>query len=221
MNTHIENKIGRPAAILSAFFAIAYSVFQLLVVFKRIPHPQDLFWLFLPSLFLAYTFLVTVICLHHIVLQERKVFTAIAGAFAVLYCAFVSIVYFTQLAVVLPALATHKIDETSVLAFTDKSFLVAVDCLGYASMNAATLFLAFAFRNNGRSKWLYRSLLANGLQTPVVILAYFIPAFMFVGALWMVTLPAAMIGAANFFRSELHHFHAHPGRETYVLQASV
>src|SRR4051794_33254184 len=95
-------RIGKPAALLSAVFAIIYSVFQLLAAFKIIEHPHELFWLFLPSLILAFTFLITVICLHFLVNEENKIFAAIASAFAILYCAFGTIVYFTQLAVVIP-----------------------------------------------------------------------------------------------------------------------
>ena len=62
-------------------------------------------------------------------------------------------------------------------------------------MNAATFFAAFAFQKDQQDKWLFRSLLFNGLQTPIVILAFFIPAFMFVGTLWMITLPMAMINS--------------------------
>lgn len=192
-------KLGKPAAILSAVFAIAYSVFQLLALFKVIPHPHELFWLFLPSLLLAFTFLITIICLHYSVNDEHKIYTAIAVAFGILYCAFVSIVYFTQLVVVIPALLQNRIDESHVLAFSGKSFFVAVDCIGYATMNAATFFAAFAFQKDRQNKWLYRSLLLNGFQTPIVILAFFFPAFMFVGALWMITLPMAMINAARLF----------------------
>ena len=166
MRAHNVNRIGRTAAILSAFFALLYSVFQLLTVFKVIPHPDELFWLFLPSLFLAPSFLISIISLHYSTGAGRKIFTAIAVAFAVIYSAFVVIVYFTQLAIVIPQIQAKAIDENHLLAFTDKSFMVAVDCMGYTFMNASTFAAAFAFRNE-KSKWLYRSLLWNGLLTPV------------------------------------------------------
>jgi len=190
---------GKTAAVLSAAFAIVYSVFAVLSVFKLIPHPYELFWQFLPSLLLAFAFVVTIICLHYSVAEELKVFTAIASAFAVLYCACVTIVYFTQIAVVIPKFLQHNINESYVLAFSGNSFMVAVDCIGYALMSVSTFFAAFAFKNDYKNRWLYRSLLCNGLLTPVIILAFFIPAFIFVGALWIITLPTAMINAARRF----------------------
>jgi hypothetical protein len=136
------------------------------------------------------------------VADNKKIYTAIAAAFALLYCAFVGLVYFTQLGVVIPLLEQNRIDETHLLAFTERSFLVAVDCIGYAAMNAATLSAAFAFRHEKKNRWLYRSLLYNGLQTPVVIAAFFITPLMYVGALWMITLPMAMINAARMFAQD-------------------
>jgi len=202
-STNIQ-KIGQPAALIAAGSAITYSVFQLLAVFKLIPHPQDLFWLFLPSLILSYTFLNTIICFHNTVKESYKIYTAIASAFALVYCALVSIVYFTQLVVIFPLLKANRTDESHILAFTDKSFMVAIDCISYAAMNTANLFAAFAFQHDIQQQWLYKSLLANGLLTPVVILAFFISAFMFIRALWMITLHMAMIYAEKLFSSKTH-----------------
>jgi len=193
------NMIGKFAAALSAAFAIFYSVFALLSVFKLIAHPYELFWQFLPSLLLGFAFVVTIICLHYAAAEELKVYTAIASAFAVLYCSCVTIVYFTQIAVVIPKILQHNIDENHVLVFSGKSLMVAVDCIGYALMSVSTFFAAFAFKNDDKNIWLYRSLLCHSLLAPIIILAFFIPAFIFVGALWIITLPAAMITAARMF----------------------
>jgi hypothetical protein len=37
------------------------------------------------------------------------------------------------------------------------------------------------------------------LLAPVIILAFFIPSFIFVGALWMLVLPMTMINAVKMF----------------------
>ena len=151
---------------------------------------------------MAFAFVVTIICLHYSASRERKIYTAIASAFAIVYCTAVTIVYFTELAVVIPQLVRHKISDEHLLAFKDGSFMVAVDCIGYAIMSLSTLFAAFAFKNVEGNRWLYRSLLYNGLLTPVVIAAFFVPAFLVIGALWMITLPTAMINAAKWFRNK-------------------
>jgi len=193
-------KIGYWSAILSTIFAIGYSVPQIFSTLKLIPHPQDLVWLFVPSLFLAPAFLIAIICLHYYSDENLKIWTALGVAFALLYAGDISLVYFTQLTVIIPQLLKNEITETHVLAFHSKSFLMAVDCLGYFFMSLSTFFAAFAFSN---VKWLFRGLLYNGLLLPVLVLAFFYPVFYYVGALWMITFPVAMLNTARLFREKL------------------
>ena len=80
------NKIGRPAAVLAAVFAVTYSVIAILSLLKLLPHPYELFWQFLPSLLLAFAFVTTVVCLHYTVAEERTIFTGLASTFAIVYC---------------------------------------------------------------------------------------------------------------------------------------
>ena len=193
------NKMGFITAILSVIFGIGYSIAQILATAQVIPHPLDLFWLFLPSLFLAPSFLIAIICLHYAASASLKIWTNIGVAFVVLYCADVSMVYFVQLTVVVPAQLKGSIDEKNVLLFIPKTFLMSVDCLGYFFMSLSTFFSAFAFRN---IRWLYQGLLWNGALMPVLVLAFFYPTFYYIGALWMITFPFAMINAARFFRND-------------------
>lgn len=198
MNDSSLSRIGFWCATLSVIFGFGYSVPQILSELKVIPHPRDLFWLFLPSLFLAPVFLIAMICLHYSADLNLKVWTAIGVAFAVLYCADVSMVYFTQLTVVVPAQLKGQVNEKEVLLFDRKTFLMAVDCLGYFFMSLSTFFAAFAFR---KTRWLYYGLLWNGALMPVLVLAFFYPVFYYAGAVWMITFPLAMINAAKFFKS--------------------
>lgn len=209
--------IGWWSAFLSLFFAIAYSVPQIFSELKLIPHPQDLIWLFVPSLFLAPAFLVTMICIHFFVDEDVKIWTAIATAFSTLYTICATIVYFTQLTVVIPPLLGNEIDETHVLAFHTKSFLMAIDCLGYFFMSLSTIFAAFAFLKDKNYKWLYRGLLYNGLLLPVLVLAFFYPVFYYVGALWMITFPLAMIQVANLFKKS-QELSLHPKKIKYEVE---
>lgn len=207
------NKIGRPAAVLAAVFALTYSVFAILSLLKLVPHPYELFWQFLPSLLLAFAFVTTVVCLHYTVAREESIYTALASAFAVVYCTCVTIVYFTQLAVVIPRFLQHKINDNHLLAFTDNSFMVAVDCIGYGVMCLSTFFAAFAFKKNSESRWFYRSLLFSGFLTPFTIAAFFIPALLAIGALWMVAMPMALINAAKWFSSNIKQYNHNTSKQ--------
>jgi len=192
--------LGFWSSILSLIFAIAYCIPQLLSEAKLIPHPQDLYWLFTPSLLLSPSFLIVMICLHYKADETKRLFTSIGVAFAILYCADVSLVYFSQLTVIIPAQLKNNMNEKQVLLFDRRTFLMAIDCLGYFFMSLSTLFAAFAFRFE--NKWLYRGLLFNGMLLPVLILAFFYPVFYYVGALWMVTFPMAMINAGILFSNQ-------------------
>ena len=204
--------IGRWSAILATIFAIGYCITEIFSSAKLIPHPQNLYWLFAPSLFLAPAFLITMICLDHSVPVNLKIWTTIGWAFAAIYCTMITIVYFSQLTVVVPAQMQDNIGNKEVLLFDRRTFLMAVDCLGYFFMSLSTLFAAFAFRNYDKNKWLYRGLLWNGLLLPVLILAFFYPVFYYAGALWMITFPLAMINAAKFFKQT--GFTRHAPKET-------
>jgi hypothetical protein len=195
-------KIGYWSALSATFFACAYSVAQVLSTAGVLPHPQDLFWLFLPSLFLAPAFLMTMICIHYVVDTEQKIWTAIGISFGIVYVVCICLVYFSQLTVVIPLLLSSTIDETHVLAFVRKSFLMAVDCLGYFFMSLSMLFAAFAFRLDKSKRWLYRGLLWTGLLLPILVLAFFFPFYYYLGALWMILFPLATINAARIFRSQ-------------------
>lgn len=190
--------IGFRAAIISFIFAAGYDIAQLLTWLHVLQHPHELFWLFLPSLFLAPAFLIVITCLHFTASDQEKIWTAIGLCFSVVYCAFATTNYFTQLTVVVPALVNGEINETYPLAFKQGSFMFAIDCLGYFFMSLSTLFAAFAFRETDKS--LYQWMLWNGLLIFIFIAAYFDPFFYFIGSVWAITFSFVMIKAAKRFR---------------------
>ncbi len=193
------SKIGFWSAILSIVFAAGYDIAQLLSWFKVIDYPKDQFWLFLPSLFLAPAFLITIICLHYCVEKEMKIWTAIGVAFAIIYSSFATLNYFVELTVVIPPLVKGEINETNMLVFKPGSFMFAIDCLGYFFMSLSTLFAAFSF--SATHKNLYRWMLVNGLLIIIFIPAYFYPFLYFIGSVWAITFILAMIYAAKLFRT--------------------
>jgi hypothetical protein len=116
------NKIGLWSARSSVVFAIGYSIPQILSAARILPYPHDLFWLFLPSLFLASAFVIAMICLHYSVEENSKIWAALGVAFALMYAPLVSMVYFSQLTVVIPPLLKGELNETHVLFFPGKTF---------------------------------------------------------------------------------------------------
>jgi hypothetical protein len=190
--------LGYWSSIASLVFAWGYSAAQLLTWFQIISYPHDLFWLFFPSLFLAPAFLVNIICLHFTIRKERRIWSAIGAAFAIIYCALATLTYFTQLGSVVPGIIKGQITESHVLFFKPRSFTISIDCLGYFFMSLATLFTGFAFRRKDRRLYLW--FLLNGLLLTVLVPAYFYPFLYYFGSVWIVTFSLSMIYSARVFK---------------------
>jgi hypothetical protein len=192
--------IGTWSALLSLVFALGYVGAQLFSWLKLITYPGEMFWLFLPSLFLAPSFLITMICLHYMASDRLKVWTSIAAAFAIVYCSFATLTYFTQLGSIVPSLMRGEIGETYPLIFKPRSYAMSIDCLGYFFMSLSTLFAAFAFRHADKN--LYGWMLFNGLLLLLFIPAYFETYLYYFGSVWAVSFSMSMIYAARLFREK-------------------
>jgi hypothetical protein len=196
------SQLGFWSALLSLFFALGYSLSQLLSWLKVIQYPHDQFWLFFPSLFLAPAFLVTMICLHYRAPFQTAIWSAVGVAFAAIYCTLATMTYFSQLGSVVPGVETGDITAAHPLIFKARSYTMAIDCLGYFFMSLSTLFTAFSFRY--RDKGIFRWMLSNGLLIVILIPAFFYSFLYYIGSVWLVTFSMSMIYTANFMR--LHVF---------------
>lgn len=126
-----------------------------------------------------------------------------AFGFSVLYAADVSQIYVTQLGVVIPAdLAGHGAKVAFAACCGSGKPATAIDLLGYTYMSLSTAVAAPIFAGPGLRQWLRALLVANGLVAPFLLTQLFWPALIYVGALWMVVFPAAMILLAQAFKSD-------------------
>jgi hypothetical protein len=209
--------LGYWAAIACTVFAIAYSIAQILSVAGVLHFPSDLVTMFIPSLLLAPCFLVVMVCLSLNVERAGMIFPGLGVAFAILYTAMATLVYFTQLSSTIP-LAKSIPGFNDPLSFSGKSFTVAIDCLAYAFMSLSTFFTAFAFITR-LDRWLFRGLLIHGLLSPFILLSFFFPVLLPLGALWMITFPFAMIQVIRLFyrRKEEVASHVYDEVEEVVL----
>lgn len=187
-------------AALAAFAAsLGYGVPQLLQVAGILHDPWDRILIFAPSLALAPAFVLTMAAMHEATPADRRVLSLSALALATMYATLVSIVYVTQLGTVIP----HDIagDGAAYAAFAccgQHQFATGVDLLGYTLMSLSTLVAAFVFtgpRQRMARWWLF----ANGLLAPFLLGQLAWPALIYVGALWLITFPVAMIALAWFF----------------------
>jgi hypothetical protein len=189
-------RFGFFASIAAFVAAVGYGIPQLLQVAGVLGDPWDRILIFLPSLLLAPAFVLTMAAVHAAAAPHCQAFTLGAFGLAVMYATLVSAVYVVQLGSVIP----HDLrgDGTAVAAFACCGYgqpLTMVDLLGYTLMSLSTLLVAPAFRGAARF-WL----VANGLLAPFLIVQIFWPALIYVGALWLITFPAAMLALALHFR---------------------
>lgn len=152
-----------------------------------------------PSLLLGSAFLVMMSALHLLAPSDRKVFSQAALSFAIVYATLTGLVYFVQLTLVGPRIATGETQGIELLLFVPyKSFLFAIDLLGYSMMSISTLFGAFALPLT--SKFTRAAMLLNGALLPFLALQMFWLDLIYVAALWAVVFPCAACGLAVTFR---------------------
>lgn len=202
-------RVGFWSAVCCVFLSLAYILAQLLEWLGMLGSaggpessstPLGLAVLLTPSLLLASAFVVLVSALHCLTPPDRKVWSQVALSFAVAYATLVSLVYFVQLTLVAPRMATGDLEGVEFLIFVPyRSFLFAVDLLGYSFMSVATLFGAFALPNVRFARLAKAALFLNGLLLPFLALQMFNPELISVAALWGVSFPAAAFGLALLF----------------------
>jgi hypothetical protein len=202
--------LGFWSAVLATVFSITYIVGQLaewlgLLGSQGGPESSStvlgITVLLTPSLFLGSSFLVLVVSIHNCASGERRVWSHAAIAFATIYAALISIVYFVQLTLVAPRLLRGDTAGIEMLIFVPfDSFLYAVDILGYSFMSVATLFAAMVFTGRGLERVVHWFLVANGLLLPFLALQMYFHSLIYVAALWAITFLGSTWSLALFFR---------------------
>jgi hypothetical protein len=195
----VNNRFGFWAALAAFVTSVGYGIPQLLQVAGVLPDPWDRILIFAPSLALAPSFVLTMAAVHVLAPPRWYAFSLGAFGIAVMYAVLVSIVYVTQLSVVIPHDVRGEGASVAFLACCGQGqFLTGVDLLGYTLMSVATLLAAPALAG----RWARRWMIANGLLAPFLIAQLAWPALIYVGALWLITFPVAMAMLAISFTRE-------------------
>jgi hypothetical protein len=129
------------------------------------------------------------VCVNAIVPSARKIWSHLGIAFALLYAAFVSIVYITWIFVVEPLVMRGEADKIAILVFAPGSFSQILDGLGYTLMMVATLFTGLAFPDHGIGRWIRWAGIANGLFAMPEFISYVLYSFI-LGVWCGITIPA-------------------------------
>jgi hypothetical protein len=186
---------------LCTFFSLVYIVAQLgewagLLGSAGGPHskstPVGLAVLLTPSLLLGISFVTMMVSIHYTTRISERIWSHLAVVFASMYATLISIVYYVQLAFVLPKVARGETREIQLLIFEPfDSFLYAIDVYGYSLMSLSMLFAAITFGKQGLERWIRLSLIANGCLIPFLVLQMYWPPLIWGGSLWGVAFPLA------------------------------
>lgn len=193
-------RLGFWVTVFAGIAGLLYEIAALAELAGIIKPPISLVYILAPSLVLALSFPAVISSVLSTVSEERKIWVRIGLNLILVYSAINSIVYFSQLTVVIPKMLAGQSAEVDLLLFESGKFMYAINGLAYGLMSLGTLFAAFAFDTIGIHKCVRWSMIAHGVLAPFVVGALFVPAFFAIGILWLVTFPTMMIALARMFR---------------------
>ncbi len=192
-------KMGLWSAICATIFGLLYIFALLLTLAGLLQKPWDTFWQLLPSIFLAWSFMSMMACLYKIKNNNKDVYVFVGFAISIIYAAINSIVYFTELTVVIPGILAGNQDQYTILLFEPGKFLFAINGLAYTLMSIATLIASISFNHNGKEAKVKWAMVAHGLVGPFIVGAVLWAPLTYVGALWIITFPSLGIISIKFF----------------------
>jgi len=206
------SELGYWSAVLASLFSLVYIVGQLFEWLNLMgsgggPEKPStalgLIVLLIPSLFLAPSFALLMLCVHYYAPEDKRIWSHAGIMFATIYAVMVSINYYVQLTLVVPHLMRGEIESIRPFLFTPfNSFIYSVDVLGYSFMSLATLFAAFVFTRPGLERIARRFMIANGLLIPFLALQIYYHPLIWPASLWAITFPGATISLAMIFKSD-------------------
>ncbi len=199
MDQH-TSRLGFWTVVVAGIAGLGYEIAALAELAGLVKPPVSLIYILAPSLVLALSFPAVMSCVLDIVPGERKTWVRIGFNFVLVYSAINSIVYFSQLTVVIPKVLAGQAASVDLLLFESGKFMYAINGLAYGLMSLGTLFAAFAFANDGKHRLVRWAMIAHGVLAPFITGALFVPAFFAIGILWLFTFPVMMFALARMFR---------------------
>lgn len=197
----LARKTGFYSSLIAFIAAAGYGIAQIFQIVGVFEFPLDAYLIYGFSLGIAAPYVVAVVCLFHLLPAERRFWSHVALAFAIMYATYVNLNYVVQIVTVIPAAQQGTLDAIRVLDQTPHSLFWNVDALGYICMGISTFFLGFAFSRE--QKWLRVFLFGNGAMVPVISFVYFYPHFstaiLLIASPWLITATGSMLLLAVYF----------------------
>lgn len=193
-------RIGFWAALVAVISGLAYIAALVASFAGMLAGTQATAYQLAPSIVLAWSYLVLMACVLDAASRERRIWATIGFALALMYSVINSIVYFTQLTVVIPRIVRGEAAPLAVLLFEPGTFMFAINGLAYGLMSVAALFASPALSRPGREARARWTMVAHGVIGPFIVGAVVWPPLTYVGALWILTFPAMTLSLTLVFR---------------------
>lgn len=154
------NRIGLWAAVFTAILAAAFIIMGMFgsSSWDTFPGMVDYIWktikiidyaLFIPAFLLAPVFVVLMACIHYYASVNKKIYSLIGLAFALIYATIITTDYFVLWTVVLPSTIMGETGGLSLFSlYNPHGIFVSLESLAYLMMSVALLFVAPVFQGS-------------------------------------------------------------------------
>jgi hypothetical protein len=130
--------------------------------------PRDYFWMY-SAMLMVLTYLMLMVCIHHYPSNNRKIYSQMGLALAVIAVMILFSTYFVQVSVVQPSLLNNETEGIALITqFNPHGIFIAMEEAGYILMNLSFLFLVPVFVGKGK--------LAKSIR--VIFIAFFVLALL-------------------------------------------
>ncbi len=216
-------QIGFWSAVLATVFSVGYGLAVIVMIIASASTPtttatpgwpgveaylavfQPIVMLpLIPSLLLAPTFVVLMVCVHYYASNAKKLWSQLGLAFAIVYATMACVNYIVQLTVVRLSILNRETDGLAMFVMGNPHSIFWALMADYVFMNLAMLFAAPVFEGGQLERWIRWLFLANGASAVITIFGIVVdsPMIFLLGSLvpWCVIFSAATILLAVMFK---------------------
>ena len=124
-------------------------------------YPRDYYWMYL-AIFQLFGYLIFIVSNHFITRIEKKLFSFLSVAFALVTTIVLLIAYFVQFSVVPMSMMKGETEGIALLTqYNGHGIFIAMEDLGYITMSISFLFLSFIFSLKNRLERTIRLILIS------------------------------------------------------------
>lgn len=196
----LVGKIGFWAALISA---VTYIAFDIAAICSMTGVLTSKYWtsiaFYTPSILIALSFVVLMVCIHYYAPEHLKVLSHIALVLAVIYATLNCFIYICQILVIAPSFLNGGFDQVALFEMAPDKPLYAVNALAYSIMGLSTLFAAFVFRGKGIENRIRTVLMIHGVVFPTIVGVLIWKPLFYISASVGLTYPLAAILLSLFF----------------------